>query len=301
MSGLFFLRLAMSIKTKFALIIALLLWASAYVGIRAGLQEYTPEGLALLRYIVASIFMGIIYFRSHQRQMIVGRHMLALLAIGVIGIGIYNITLNYGELAISSGMASFITAQSPIITTILAMMFLGEELSVVRVFGFIVSIAGVALITLGEIGGMEWNISVACILLATLASGFYSVLQKPFLNKQNALEATTYVIWGGTIFLSFYTPQLHAELVHASLFATLTVVYLGIFPAALGYICWTYALTQMPVTRAASFLYFMPFAATLLGWLLLDEIPALLSVLGGLLAIFGVWLVNHSYRQKAAA
>lgn len=85
----------------------------------------------------------------------------------------------------------------------------------------------------------------------------------------------------------------------ASWTATLVIVYLGIFPASIGYIAWSYALARIPASRAVSFLYFMPFVATLLGWLWLSEVPKLLSVFGGVVAIFGVWLVNQSYAKLA--
>lgn len=285
----------MSYKIKFSLILAIILWASAFVGIRAGLNGYSPEGLALLRYLVASICMAIVYYRLPQRNMMSFRDMLGLMFVGALGIGVYNLTLNHSELVISSGMASFITSQSPIITTIFAMAFLGEQINGLRISGFIVSILGVALIAAGEVGGFKWDTSITYILLATLAGSCYTIMQKPFLKKYHAIEATTYVIWGGALFLALYAPKLQHDLMHVSLMETLTVVYLGVFPAAVGYLAWSYVLSEMPVARAASFLYFIPFVATLMGWICLGEIPAILSVAGGLLAIVGVWLVNQSY------
>jgi len=289
----------MSFKTKIALMVAIFLWASAFVGIRAGLQEYSPEGLALLRYIIASLCMGVIYYRLPNRNKIRLQDRCALLCVGALGIGVYNVTLNYGELSISSGMASFIISQSPLITTLFAILFLGEQINLARLLGFIVSVAGIALIAVGEFGGFKWDMSISYILLATLAGGCYSVLQKPFLKKYHAIEATTYVIWGGTLFLAFYASQLQHDLATASLGTTLTVVYLGIFPAAFGYIAWSYALAEIPASQAVSFLYFTPFLATLLGWIWLDEAPVWLSIAGGLLAIAGVWLVNQSYKKSS--
>src|SRR5579883_3143052 len=119
----------MSYKIKIALVVTVFLWASAFVGIRAGLLGYSPEGLALLRYLIASICMGIIYFRLPQRSTMRFFDICALLAIGAVGIGIYNITLNHGELTVSSGMSSFIISQSPIITTVFAIIFLREKLN----------------------------------------------------------------------------------------------------------------------------------------------------------------------------
>jgi drug/metabolite transporter (DMT)-like permease len=285
----------MTFKTKFAIAVAIFLWASAFVGIRAGLQGYSPEGLALLRYIIASIFMGIIYFRLKNKNKMRLNDISSLILIGAIGIGLYNITLNYGELSISSGVACFIISQAPIITTFLAVLFLGEQLNLSRFMGLLVSILGVIFITMGEKGGFHWDKSIFYMLIATVASAFYSVLQKPYLKKYHVIEVTTYLIWGGTLFLLLYISHLQQDLLHASAKATLMVIYLGIFPAAFGYIAWSYALAEIPAGRAVSFLYFTPFLATFLGWICLGEVPVWLSIVGGVLAIFGVWLVNRSY------
>lgn len=288
----------MTPRIKIALAIAIFLWASAFVGIRAGLQEYSPEGLALLRYLIASAFMGIVYFRMPKQNPMRFWDGAALLLIGVVGIGIYNLTLNYGELTVSSGVASFIISQSPILTALFAIFFLGENLTATRFLGFVVSLLGVSLIMLAEQGGsFKWEAGIIYILIATASGAFYSLLQKPLLKKYNAIQASTYVIWGGTLFLLFYAPQMRQDWQQASWTATFIIFYLGIFPAALGYIAWTYALARIPASRAVSFLYFMPFVATLLGWLCLGEVPMLLSVLGGAVAIFGVWLVNQSYAK----
>lgn len=287
----------MTYKTKMALMVAILVWASAFVGIRAGLHDYSPEGLALLRYLVASACMAVVYYYLPQRSLMPIYDRLGLMALGAVSIGIYNITLNYGELAISSGMASFITSQSPIITTIFAVAFLGERIRFIHILGFMVSGFGIALIAAGEIGDFKWDSSLAYILVATFSGSCYSIFQKPFLKRYSLIEATAYVIWGGTLFLSYYSSQLQHDMAHASFHTTLTVIYLGIFPAAIGYIAWGYVLSQMPASRASSFLYFMPFIATLLGWLCLGEVPALLSLGGGLLAIAGIWLTNKSYQS----
>jgi drug/metabolite transporter (DMT)-like permease len=79
----------------------------------------------------------------------------------------------------------------------------------------------------------------------------------------------------------------------ASLHATLAVVYLGIFPAAVGYMAWSYGLKEMPASQAVNYLYFMPIIATLTGWIWLGEKISVLSLLGGLVALAGVWIVSH--------
>jgi drug/metabolite transporter (DMT)-like permease len=284
-----------SLKVKISAILVIILWASAFVGIREGLRDYSPEGLALLRYLIASACMTIAYFRLPTRNNFFNWDTLTLFGIGALGIGFYNLTLNYGEVSVSSGMASFIVSQSPIITAIFAMFFLGEKLTFLRAVGFIVSILGVVLIAISDRQGFSWNINFIYLLLATLAGSLYTIFQKPFLKKYHAIEVTTYIIWGGTLTLLFFIPQLHRDLAHASWMTTSAIVYLGIFPAAIGYLAWSYILVEMPASRAISLFYFMPFIATLLGWACLGEMPVVLSLVGGLVAILGVWIVNKSF------
>lgn len=292
----------MTIKTKLAILTAVLLWASAFVGIRAGLQSYSPAGLALLRYLVASFCMGIFYFKLPNRSQISYLDKCALIGIGVVGIGIYNITLNYGELTVSSGVSSFITSQSPLITALAAIFFLSESFNSKKVFGFLVSIIGVSLISFSEKANfVSHQAGLIYILIATITGSCFTIFQKPYLKHYHPIETTTYIIWGGTLFLLFYIGQLRADLAHASLSSTLMVIYLGIFPAALGYAAWSYALMHIPASQAASFLYFIPFLATLLGWLYLGETLAGMALLGGLFAMAGVWLINQANKQSPPA
>src|SRR5438477_8317314 len=167
----------MTIKTKFAIFTAIFLWASAFVGIRQGLQSYSPEGLALFRYLIAAICMGVIYFRMPHRLSIPFRDACSLMGIGALGIGVYNITLNHGELFIASGMASFIISQAPLLSVLFAIVIYGEKLTFPRLLGFMVSVMGVALIAFSEPVMFKWNSGLAYIFTATIAGSLYSVLQ----------------------------------------------------------------------------------------------------------------------------
>src|SRR3990167_5625961 len=126
---------SISFKTKVALFLTVLFWASAFVGIKAGLQSYSPGGLALLRFLAASLCMFFIYIRQPIRQTIPLRDVLQILFCGIIGVGFYHIGLNYGEMAVSSGIASFIISLSPLITIILAVIFLNEKINFFGILG----------------------------------------------------------------------------------------------------------------------------------------------------------------------
>lgn len=282
-----------ALKTKIILLIAITLWASAFAGIRAGLQGYTPGALALLRFLVASVCMAIIYIKIPKKNPVNWRDKGLLLFIGTLGLGVYNIALNYGEIEVPSGIASFIISLSPLITALVALIFLNEIISMNMIFGMLVSIFGVGLIMLGKTQHFHLQMGFLYVFIAMVTGGIYSVVQKPLLAKYHAIQVTAYIIWGAAILLSIYTPQMINNLKTADLHATLAVIYLGIFPASGGYIAWSYALKEMPASQASNYLYFMPIIATLIGWVWLGETPNLLSLLGGVIALLGVWIVNH--------
>ncbi len=289
-------------KAKISLSIAIVLWASAFVGIRLGLTGYSPGGLATLRFLVASIVMLMIRPWMKLPAVNSWRDRLYLMLIGVLGLGIYNIALNRGELAVSSGVASFIISQTPVVTVLFAVLFLGEVAGFKMLIGMSVSVFGVALIALGESHVLQLNGGIFDVLLATLVGAVYSVAQKPLLKKYHAIEATTWVMLGATVFLlAGWLPVMLHEIHQATWQATWSGIYLGIFPAALGYIAWAYGLTEVPASRAVNMMYFLPLVTTLMGWLVLREVPSALSLLGGLFALAGVWIVNHRRKQRNLA
>ncbi len=278
-------------RTAAALFVTLALWSSAFVGIRAGLRAYAPGEVALLRYLVASILLGG-YVLAKQTRLPRARDWPRIALAGALGFTLYNLALNTGELRVTAGAASFVSNTGPVFTALLATALLGERLGVQGWLGLGVSLAGAAVIAGGEGDGLRFEPAVFLVLLAALAQSSYFVLQKPLLARHGSLAFTAVAMWVGTGLMLPFLPGLVARVQVAPLDATLAVVYLGVFPAAVGYVTWGYVLARMPVARTASFLYAVPLLATALGWLWLGEVPSPTSFAGGAIAIGGVLLIN---------
>lgn len=283
------------IKVLTQISVAIVLWASAFAGIRSALQDYSPWHLALLRFLLAS---GVLVTYSVVKKVKFPnlRDIPKIMILGFLGITVYHIALNYGEISVTAGAASLLIATAPALTALFAIIFLKEKMNKWGWTGIVTSFFGVFLVTIGESNGLQFDFGAILIIVAAISTSAYFVLQKPLLERYDALSMTTYVVCAGTFFMLVFLPGLPQAILSAPLNATLSVAYLGIFPGALAYVAWTQALSKMPASLVSSFLYLSPVLAIFIAWAVLNEIPSLVSLVGGGFTILGVMIVNFFHR-----
>ena len=263
-----------------AVAVMLLLWASAFAAIRAALLAFPPGELALLRFLVASATLGGITV-ARRAPLPRRRDLPVLFLLGLTGITFYHLALNSGEVVVTAGAASLLIASAPMFTALLATFVLGERLPPLGWLGIGLGLVGVALISLGEGGGVRLEPRALVILGAAISASLYTVLQKRYIVRYPPLAFTTYFVWAGTIPLLVFLPGLLKELPHAPPAAIAAAVYLGVFPAGLAYVLWVYCLTVLSASRLSSFLYLNPVLAIGIAWGWLGEVPTWPSLVGG--------------------
>jgi len=275
----------------------LVLWASAFVGIRFGLRAYAPSELAALRFCVASA--ALLLVGPGQRIRLPARADLPrLLVLGAMGVTLYNLALNLGERTVGAGEASLIVNTVPLLTALLGCAFLRERLTTPLIAGAMVSFTGVGLISLGSTRELSVGAGGAWVALAALAQAVFFVGQRALFPRYRPLEATCYTIWSGTLLLIPLAPGLPGRIVTTPWEPTLVVCYLGLFPAALANLCWSKVLACWTASSAAQFLFAVPVITMALGAWLLGEIPGLMVCAGGVLALAGVALGRFRTAQS---
>ncbi|WP_018298567.1 DMT family transporter [Fangia hongkongensis] len=278
-------------KALLALMLTIIFWSSAFVGIRFIMENFSSGGLALSRYFVASIAMAIPFVFIRNKKMPSVKEALQFLIMGCLGFFIYNVLLNEGEITVSAGIANFIVSQLPLFVIIFASIFYRERINRYGAFGIIISILGTLLILLSEHQGGSF-VGVVFIYVATLSAAIYSTMQKKLLVKFHPIEVISYCIWAGTLMLLIFLPVTWKNLSHATSLDYMVIIYMGVFPGAIAYALWAYAFKHIKASIASSTLYVMPISSLFLAWLFLGEHAEMLTVMGGIIAVLGAVILS---------
>jgi drug/metabolite transporter (DMT)-like permease len=277
-----------------ALAATLVLWASAFTAIRYGVREYDPLGLAFARNVVTAVaLLGLALFwkRDIFRSMAASDWLRLALAGGV-GIALYQGALITGELSVDAGTASLIINTSPIFVALFALLALREHPGLRGWVGVCMGFVGAAILVSARHGGAHLEYGALFVLTASIAQASSFIIQKPLLAKLGPVAVTVWVGVFGALALAPWASQAWHGLTHASAQGTLAMIYLGLFPAAIGNLTWAYALSRLPAGRAATALYLTAPIAMTISWLSLGERPSLQAMLGGGVVIASVMLVN---------
>jgi len=282
----------LDLKIISAHFITIIIWASAFPGIRVALMAYSPEHISLLRLLIGS-FVLIIIAVIRKTPLPELKDIPIILLLGFLGFTVYQVALNYGEQTISAGVASLLVSTTPIITALLAVFFYREKLSLWGWVGSLVGFCGVAFISIG--GSSEsftFNTGIVIVLIASLSESIYFVFQHRYLEKYGAIPFTMYAIWSGTIFMLLFSPGLSKAIMDAPLNATLVILYLGIFPTIIPYFTLAYVTSRTGAAEATSTLYLTTVFAFLIAWIWLGEVPHFSAITGGLITLIGVFIAN---------
>lgn len=283
--------------------ITVLLWASAFVGIRAIGDSFSPGPLALGRLLVGALCLTAVA-APRRRAMPRGRTLASIAVYGVLWFAGYNVALNAGERLVDAGTAALLVQTGPILVAVLAGLLLGEGFPRTLVIGTAVAVSGVALIALGAESGSSPRtdgVGVALCVLAALLYAASILAQKPVLRTVDAVQATWLGCTIGAIACLPFAPRLLDELGGAGAQDIAWLVYLGIFPTAIAFTSWAYALARIGAGTASATLYLVPAVAVVLSWLVLSETPTALGLVGGVICLVGVAITRLHRRTTATS
>jgi drug/metabolite transporter (DMT)-like permease len=284
-------------RTILAVVVTLFAWASAFVAIRGVGEDLSPGALALGRLLVGSAVLGLL-MAGRGWVPPTRREWALLAACGVGWFGVYNVALNAAEQHLDAGTTAMLVNIGPILIAVFAGLLLGEGFPRWLVAGIAVAFAGVVLIGVATRSAETELIGVLLCVLAALTYAIGVVAQKPVLRRLPALQVTFTACVIGTLCCLPWAGALADEIGRAPAGSIAGMVYLGVVPTALAFSTWAYALTRMDAGKLGVTTYLVPPLVIVLGWLLLDEVPPALALVGGAVCLAGVALSRRRTRTR---
>jgi len=281
------------------LVFAMLFWGLAFCSGRILSQSFDPFVIAFLRFLSASIvFIMLMYYRNREFYKLSLIQHLKVMFLGLTGVFLYNYFFFNGLKLIEAGRSAVIIGTNPAVSTLIAMLFLGEPFSFKKIIGIFCAFCGVSVVishgSLDTLLSMSINEGEIYIIAAVFSWVTYTVAGKIVLKKLTSLEASAWAsIWGMIFLFPFaLNSGLEIDIIRMSFIEWGHILNLGLLATFLGFIWYYDGIKTIGVTKGSSFINLIPIFGISFGIIFLGEKPDWSLFFGAIIVIFGVFLVN---------
>lgn len=273
--------------------IAVFLWAAAFPLTKVAGEAFSPYCLGLIRCTVAAVALFVLGQFLHIRKPFRRKDLIPLVLAGISGFALYLIFFNTGIVTITSATSSVIVASTPIMTAIICNKLYSEKISSLGWVSILLAFAGVNVLLFWN-GTLSINVGILWTLGAAIVFCIYNVLNRKLSSLgYTSVEIVTYGMISAAVTLMFCLPQTVTEISQANMTAILLAVALGLLPSATSYVLWAKAMELATKTNeVTNYMFVTPLLSAIMGFLLLNEVPDLGTLIGGTIIIFSVILFS---------
>ncbi len=280
-------------------------WGASFIATKVALRELSPVSLVWLRFLIGVIILGAAVYSRKQLSLPGWKDLGYLALLGFIGITFHQWLQSTALLTAQATTTGWIVATSPIFIALLGWLFLKEKLGWLRSAGIALAALGVLLVVsqgnlLSLASGHFGSAGDVLILISALNWAVFSVLSRSGLKRFPAARMMFYVMaigWllSSLLFLAVPGQAGHGlnEFTHLTLNAWLGIGFLGVICSGISYVFYYDALQVIPASQAGVFLYLEPLVTLVVAAILLGEPLLVISLLGGVVILLGVWMVNR--------
>ena len=276
------------------------LWGFSFLASKVAQEHVTPFVLLAYRFDIATALLAIPMIIGRQKISLKGKNIKPLLLLGLMEPCIYFIGEQYGIRYTNSAFSGVMIAVIPIVTLILAAVFLKDRPTRAQWLFSLLSIGGIIVITLSENSGGSINfLGFFCLLIAVVTGSAYSVISRGISDEFSVYERTFVMLLMAAIFYTslavienrsdpgaLIRPLGRADFV-------LAVLYLAVGASVLGYTLFNYAVTNAPMPKVIILCNLTTIISVLAGVVFLKDPFSLISVIAMIAVLVGIWGVQR--------
>jgi len=282
------------------LLLTAVFWGGTFIAGRITAASVSPFSAAFLRFVIASTVLLVITRKIEGRLPPVSRRRIPqLVLLGLTGVFLYNFFFFSGLKLIPAGRAALIIALNPIAIALLSAMVFRDRLEPMKWIGILVSVVGALIvITNGHLLDIVNNPierGQVYIFGRVISWAVFSIVGKSVTTELSPLVAISYASAIGTIVL--LVPAIHegliTDLIHYRPEDWISILYLGLFGTAIGFVWYYQGIKALGPAAAAQYINLVPASALVLAFFILGEPITASLVVGLLFVIIGIYIVNH--------
>ncbi|MGQ0740174.1 MAG: DMT family transporter [Bacteroidota bacterium] len=287
-------------KALFALALVCFFWGTTWIASKEGVRHMPALQLAGIRQLIAGLlYVG--FFLYRRIPLPKGKEWIPVLVLSLLNFILSNGLSTWGVKYISAGLGSIMGAIFPLWLVVIGLFISKEKLPQKAIMGLLLGFSGVCVIFYDHWNGFlnpDFMKGIILSLIATWTWAFATLYtKKQAVNFNPYFSLGLQMVISGVCLFSFT----HANGTAIQLSAIpwqswASIAYLIVFGSLIAFICYLYALQNLPTEQASIYAYINPIVAVLCGWIIFEERITLYIIIGGAVTLAGVYLVNKAFK-----
>lgn len=293
-------RKGTKVKALFALALVCILWGTTWIASKEGVKHMPALQLAGIRQLIAGmLYVG--FFLYKKIPLPKGKEWRPVLILSFLNFIMSNGLSTWGVKYISAGLGAIMGAIFPLWLVVIGLFVSKEKLPQKAIIGLLLGFSGVCIIFYDHlqdfwVADFRFGITLSLIAtwtwaIATLFTKKQAAYYNPYfsLGLQMLISGITLTIFTSATGNAISIPAIPGE-------SWAAIAYLIIFGSLIAFVCYLYALQNLPTEQASIYAYINPMVAVLCGWLFFQEKISIYIIVGGLVTLLGVYLVNKAFK-----
>jgi len=279
------------------------IWGLSFLSTKVALVVMPPMSIAVVRFAIAVAVLVPVAVARRENFRFELRDLPSMVGSGLLGTTLYFLCENNGIKRITASESSLVVATIPVLTMLVDRALFKTSLRPRAYLGAGLSVAGVALIVAPSLGGAASPIGgFAFMGGAAVCWVAYALVTKPVSGKYSGLSITFWQSFFGMLgCVPFALAEDRSWIGAMNMEVALNVLFLGLLCSAAGYLLYIIAINELGAGASSVFLNLVPVVSVIAAFLFLGERLGGLSLVGGAVAIGGVYLATAPERASAPA
>ncbi len=279
---------------------AVIVWGASFIATKIAVGQISPIAVVWLRFAMGIPILFVAVIMRKQFTLPKGGEWWYFTLLGFLGISFHQWLQSNGLMTAQATTTAWIVSTSPAFIAILGWMILKEKLNLLQSSGIVLAMIGVlAVVSKGDLStiavGNFGTTGDFLILISSVNWAVFSILSRRGLKDHPSTLMTFWVMTIGWLITSaaFLVNKSYSEIPLLDARGWWAMIFLGIFTTGFAYIAWFDALSQLPAAQTGAFLFVEPLTSMVVAAIILNEQITLVSLLGGAVILFGIWMVNR--------